>query len=65
MMFDMCNKEHKWHLLIFSKIDIIWFNRKTPSPLIVNFEQVIESALVWNLYFTFLVDCTFYKSTEE
>ena len=30
-----------------------------PSSLIINFEQVIKSFLVWNIYFTFLVDCTF------
>ena len=33
----------------------------SPSSLIINFEQVIKSFLVWNIYYTFLVDCTFLK----
>ena len=36
------------------------------SSLIINFEQVIETFLVLNIYFTFflsVVDCNFYKST--
>ena len=38
------------------------------SSLIINFEQVIQSFLVWNIYFTFFLpflDCTFSLSTEE
>ena len=32
---------------------------ESSSSLIINFEQVIKSFLVWHTYFTFLVDCTF------
>ena len=41
---------------------------QSPSSVIINFEQVIKSFLVWNIYFTFflpVVDCTFLLSTEE
>ena len=30
-----------------------------PSPLIINFKQVIKHFLVQNIYLTFLIDCTF------
>ena len=52
-MFGMCNKKQKKCLFIVSKIDIIWSNLRTPSSLIINFEQVIKYVLVWNIYFTF------------
>ena len=51
----MCNKEHKQCLLITIEMDIVWCNK---TLNFINF-QVIKYFLVWNIYFTFLVDCTF------
>ena len=41
--------------------------RQRPSSLISNFEQVVKSFLVWNIYFSFfspIANCTFWLSPE-
>ena len=56
-MFDMRRPKHsgkcKQCLFFISKIGIIWSSQTI--LLIINFDQVIKSFLVWNIYFTFFL----------
>ena len=53
--------------MLISNIDIICLVRQRTSSLIIDFEQVKKSFLVWNISFTFFLpvaDCTILLSTE-
>ena len=55
MMFGVYKTKHSgedWNrcLFVLSKIDILWSSRRTREFINVNFEQVIEPFLVFNIY---------------
>ena len=51
-------------MFIVRKLTLSDLVRQHPSPLIINFEQVMKFFLVGNIYFTFflpVVNCTFLR----